>query len=289
MIATTGAQLLPPSTLHLLQTHLLPLATIVTPNVPEALRLLESTTAGVEHSSVPREVRTADDLEAIARAIRALGSRWVLVKGGHCPFGKDGVAVEEEEGRERVVDVLVGEEGGEEVVVRMETGYCRTRHTHGTGCSLACEFFLPFSFYFVCFHTLCFSLESMGSGMGMALTWLAAAIASNLAKGMEMPASVKAACRYVQAGIRTAPGLGGGNGPLNHFHSVYSLPFSPYGVPPASSLILMFWLIYLLVATLSTTSWSGLMSPLSGRSSSATRLCWPWATERCPWSRSRGI
>jgi hydroxymethylpyrimidine/phosphomethylpyrimidine kinase len=58
---------------------------------------------------------------------------------------------------------------------------------------------------------------------------IAAAIASNLAKGMEMSAAVKAACRYVQAGIRTAPGLGGGNGPLNHFHSVYTLPFSRYG------------------------------------------------------------
>jgi hydroxymethylpyrimidine/phosphomethylpyrimidine kinase len=45
---------------------------------------------------------------------------------------------------------------------------------------------------------------------------------------MDMPAAVRAGCRYVQAGIRTAPGLGGGNGPLNHFHSVYTLPFSPY-------------------------------------------------------------
>jgi hypothetical protein len=39
-----------------------------------------------------------------------------------------------------VVDVLVGGEGEQEVVVRMETGYCDSRHTHGTGCSLACEF-----------------------------------------------------------------------------------------------------------------------------------------------------
>ena len=52
-------------------------------------------------------------------------------------------------------------------------------------------------------------------------------IASNLAKGMAMPAAVKAGCRYVQAGIRSAPGFGRGNGPLNHFHSVYALPFSP--------------------------------------------------------------
>lgn len=40
--------------------------------------------------------------------------------------------------------------------------------------------------------------------------------------------AVRAACRYVEAGIRTAPGFGKGNGPLNHFHSTYTLPFSPY-------------------------------------------------------------
>lgn len=60
------------------------------------------------------------------------------------------------------------------------------------------------------------------------LTVIAAAIASNLSKGLDMPTAVKAACRYVEAAIRTAPGLGKGNGPLNHFHSTYSLPFSPY-------------------------------------------------------------
>lgn len=55
----------------------------------------------------------------------------------------------------------------------------------------------------------------------------AAAIAANLAKGMDVPSAVKAACRYVEAGIRTAPGYGKGNGPLNHFHSMQTLPFVP--------------------------------------------------------------
>lgn len=59
------------------------------------------------------------------------------------------------------------------------------------------------------------------------LMLLAAAIASNLAKDMDVPDAVRAACRYVEAGIRTAPGFGKGNGPLNHFHSTYTLPFSP--------------------------------------------------------------
>ncbi len=143
MIATTGAQLLPLSTLQLLRARLLPLATIVTPNVPEALRLLEESTTngdGPEHPPPFSDgVRTVADLEAIGRAIRKLGPRWVLVKGGHCPFAADGTVAETEEARERVVDVLVGGEDADGEVVRIETGYCATRHTHGTGCSLACE------------------------------------------------------------------------------------------------------------------------------------------------------
>jgi hypothetical protein len=54
-----------------------------------------------------------------------------------------------------------------------------------------------------------------------------AAIASNLSKGIETPKAVQSACRYIEAAIRTAPGLGKGHGPLNHFHSTYTLPFAP--------------------------------------------------------------
>jgi hydroxymethylpyrimidine/phosphomethylpyrimidine kinase len=56
---------------------------------------------------------------------------------------------------------------------------------------------------------------------------LSAAIASNLANGLKVPQAVKAACRYVEAGIKTATDLGHGNGPINHFHSTYTLPFAP--------------------------------------------------------------
>jgi hydroxymethylpyrimidine/phosphomethylpyrimidine kinase len=44
---------------------------------------------------------------------------------------------------------------------------------------------------------------------------------------MTIEAAVKAGSRYVEAGIKTSIGLGKGNGPINHFHSSYSLPFSP--------------------------------------------------------------
>jgi hydroxymethylpyrimidine/phosphomethylpyrimidine kinase len=147
MIATTGARLLPPEALDVLHTRLLPLATIVTPNVPEALLLLKGSGAQPDIHPGLDAVRTVDDLETLARAIRRFGPKWVLVKGGHCPFRRDRVVAEAEAERELVVDVLVGEDGetGREVVVRLETGYCASRHTHGTGCSLACEF-CPFSF-----------------------------------------------------------------------------------------------------------------------------------------------
>ncbi|KFH43942.1 putative hydroxymethylpyrimidine/phosphomethylpyrimidine kinase-like protein [Hapsidospora chrysogenum ATCC 11550] len=138
----------------------------------------------------PGEIRSAADLETLGRRIQALGPAWVLVKGGHLPFRRRDMAVAEGKGeREVVVDVLVGP--GERDVFRVEGPWQETSSTHGTGCSLA------------------------------------SAIASGLAKGLPVPDAVRSACRYVEAAIRTAPGLGGGHGPLNHFHSTYALPFSP--------------------------------------------------------------
>src|SRR5690242_12072227 len=118
MIATTGAELLPPQALHILHTRLLPLATIATPNVPEALLLLKDTDKDTDTSSSSGSgsaplaaVKNVDDLETIARAICKMGPKWVLVKGGHCPFNKDGTVAGTKGERERVVDVLVGEDG----------------------------------------------------------------------------------------------------------------------------------------------------------------------------------
>ncbi len=56
---------------------------------------------------------------------------------------------------------------------------------------------------------------------------LVAAVASNLANGLPVVQAVKLACRYVEAGIKTSTDLGHGNGPINHFHSTYTLPFTP--------------------------------------------------------------
>ncbi|KAH8781471.1 Phosphomethylpyrimidine kinase-domain-containing protein [Diaporthe sp. PMI_573] len=186
MVATTGAELLPSSALRELRERLLPRATVLTPNIPEARLLLAD--AGLSELLPDDGAISVADLEAAGEALLSLGPQWVLVKGGHAPLRRgDLSAATTDAERELVVDVLCGKDGA----VRIETQYQASRNTHGTGCSLA------------------------------------SAIASNLAKGMPVPQAVKAACRYIQAGIQTAPGLGSGNGPLNHFHSTYTLPFSP--------------------------------------------------------------
>jgi hydroxymethylpyrimidine/phosphomethylpyrimidine kinase len=71
MGAETGARLLAPEALQALMRSLLPLATLVTPNLAEAAAL------------VGRELRTEADMRCAARDIRASGPEYVLVKGGH--------------------------------------------------------------------------------------------------------------------------------------------------------------------------------------------------------------
>ncbi|KAI2785289.1 Phosphomethylpyrimidine kinase-domain-containing protein [Daldinia loculata] len=180
MVATTGAKLLPLDAVNELRTLLLPQTFILTPNIPEAQLLLSESGKGTV------DIQRVDDLEVIAQKVLGLGPKWVLVKGGHVPFKKDGSIATTPEERELVVDLLFGE--GQ--ATRIESPYIDSTNTHGTGCSLA------------------------------------SAIASNLSKGLKPVEAVKAACRYVEAGIKTAPGYGKGNGPINHFHSVLTLPFS---------------------------------------------------------------
>jgi hydroxymethylpyrimidine/phosphomethylpyrimidine kinase len=93
-----------------LRTLILPLAVLVTPNLPEASAL-----AGFE-------VATRDDMRRAAEAILGLGPRAVLVKGGHLA----------EAGAE-AADLLVDEAGASWVTApRIDTP-----HTHGTGCTLS--------------------------------------------------------------------------------------------------------------------------------------------------------
>lgn len=75
MVSTSGAQLLPNIAVLNLRTQLLPLTTILTPNIPEARLLLKN--AELEAP----ETKSLDDIVNIARTLQSLGPRYVLVKG----------------------------------------------------------------------------------------------------------------------------------------------------------------------------------------------------------------
>ncbi|HSG00084.1 MAG TPA: bifunctional hydroxymethylpyrimidine kinase/phosphomethylpyrimidine kinase [Vicinamibacterales bacterium] len=107
MIAKGGAPLLADDAVHALRSWLLPLATLVTPNAPEAGVL------------TGRAVTTIAELRDAARALLDLGASAVMVKGGHL----EGPAV----------DVLATPDS----VVELHADRVPTRHTHGTGCTLS--------------------------------------------------------------------------------------------------------------------------------------------------------
>ena len=129
MISTSGNTLLPRASIKRLREELLPITTVLTPNVPEALYLLKD--AGMEYD----EPKCIDDMAILAKAIQSLGPKWVLVKGGHSPFKKDGTFAAKEEDKYQVVDVLYGEGQVHQAI----SNYQKSNNTHGTGCSLACR------------------------------------------------------------------------------------------------------------------------------------------------------
>lgn len=108
MVAKGGTLLLQPDAIEVLREKLIPLATLVTPNLPEAEAL----------SGVP--IRTTADMCRAADRILGMGCLAVLIKGGHA----DG---------ETVTDMLVTQEGSD----MLTQPRIPTEHTHGTGCALA--------------------------------------------------------------------------------------------------------------------------------------------------------
>ncbi len=152
-VATSGDALLDEDALVVLRDKLLPLADLVTPNVPEAELL-----TGLN-------IEDVDDLTKAGDVLLEKGVYAALMKGGHLS-GKS------------VVDVLVSEEGAN----IMSGPRLHTRHTHGTGCTLA------------------------------------SAVAANMALGLDLDEAVMRAREFVFEAIRSAPGFGStkGHGPLNH-------------------------------------------------------------------------
>jgi hydroxymethylpyrimidine/phosphomethylpyrimidine kinase len=108
LAATTGEALLDPDAIDTMREALVPLATLLTPNAPEAARL-----TGLA-------IETTDDLRRAGEALLRHGARAVLMKGGHVAG-------------ESAIDVLMTPAGE----TRFESARIATRHSHGTGCALA--------------------------------------------------------------------------------------------------------------------------------------------------------
>jgi len=109
MVATSGDRLLAEDAIHTLIFKLMPLATLITPNLHEAAVLLNTATAS-----------NLDQMQLQGEKILALGARAVLMKGGHI----DG---------ERATDILITAAG----VKFFSAPRLQTNNTHGTGCTLA--------------------------------------------------------------------------------------------------------------------------------------------------------
>jgi hydroxymethylpyrimidine/phosphomethylpyrimidine kinase len=109
MVATSGDRLLATDAVESFRTKLIPLASLITPNLPEAAALLDEPVAASEAA-----------IESQGQRLLAMGCRAVLIKGGH------GQGAES-------IDYLIGGDGS----IALAAPRIVTKNTHGTGCSLS--------------------------------------------------------------------------------------------------------------------------------------------------------
>lgn len=159
MVAKGGAVLLETAALSALKRVLLPLATLLTPNLPEAELL-----TGLR-------IATLAEMHHAAETLLTLGVPAVLLKGGHAVLLKGGHAA-----GDTVTDLLATETGTAEFT----RPRLPTRHTHGTGCTLA------------------------------------SALSCQLALGHDVPEAMAAAKRYITGAVQAGFPLGSGIGPTDH-------------------------------------------------------------------------
>lgn len=122
MVSTSGHRLLSEDAIDTLMGDLLPLATIVTPNIPEAEILGGQT---------PGSIKTVDNMKACARAIAKHGPERVLIKGGHLPLSRE--AAGPCSGAKYIVDVLY--DRARDSYRLFEKPAIDSKNTHGTGCT----------------------------------------------------------------------------------------------------------------------------------------------------------
>jgi hydroxymethylpyrimidine/phosphomethylpyrimidine kinase len=109
MVASSGERLMAAEAVEVLKRELIPLALVLTPNLPEAAALL----------GVP-QAQTQDEMRAQAQALLAFGAKAVVIKGGHAAGPNS-------------VDLLVDRNA----VVALPLVRIDARNTHGTGCAFS--------------------------------------------------------------------------------------------------------------------------------------------------------
>ena len=154
MVATSGSKLISEDAIDTLKSYLMPIATLLTPNIPEAEVL-----SGLE-------VKTSEDMIAAAKLISEKYHLAVLCKGGHQLNDANDLLY-----RNGSYQWFLGE--------RIDNP-----NTHGTGCTLS------------------------------------SAIASNLAKGYDLEASVTKAKAYISGALGAMLDIGKGSGPMNHAFAI---------------------------------------------------------------------
>ena len=155
MVATSGARLISEDAINILKSRLLPLATVITPNIPET-EVLTGMTVDSADSMEKAAIKIYENLKSKG------GHAAVLVKGGHAVHTANDCLC---------VDGRIVWLNGERV---------DNPNTHGTGCTLS------------------------------------SAIAANLAQGLSIEGSVKAAKEYLTGALKAGLNLGSGSGPLDH-------------------------------------------------------------------------
>ena len=158
MVAKSGDPLLIPSAVNALKTKLIPISTIITPNIPEAQTLLALQT---------------DNMETLGNKLLELGPQNVLLKGGHLTGLQSN-------------DLFIDKFGTR---TWLEAHRIDSKNVHGTGCTLS------------------------------------AAIAANIAKGMQHLQACQVAKHYLTEAIRASKhcSVGKGHGPVHHFHHIWQL------------------------------------------------------------------
>ncbi|PSC75210.1 thiamine biosynthetic bifunctional enzyme chloroplastic isoform C [Micractinium conductrix] len=131
LVSTSGDALATNGVAEAIKTHLLPLATIVTPNIPEASKLLDG-----------RPINGIEGMKAAAEELHRYGPQWVLIKGGHLAGqvthpddqeGDAGAGLLHSVRPGMVTDILFDGKN----MIELSEPHISTGNNHGTGCTLA--------------------------------------------------------------------------------------------------------------------------------------------------------